>query len=390
MSVIGIIAEFNPLHTGHYYLLQQAKSRGTVVCALSGNFVQRGDTAFLEKRRRTLAALKCGADLVIELPVCWSMSTAQNFALGGVSLLDSIGCDTLMFGSECGDIAALQKAADVLMRPEYSTALSKVLKKGITFASARSAAAADCGADNEVLLSPNNNLAVEYIIAARKLNSDIRFETVKRLGAGHDSDNAQSSHVSATLLRSRLLSGDFDFARRYMPPESLNTFTSEDFSDISRIETAILAVLRSKNREDLSILPDLSEGIQNRLYSAVRHATGLDGLYNSIKVKRYTLARIRRLVLSAFVGIDDTFFLKTPPYMRVLGFNRRGETLLRKNAPLSPIPVVCRAGEIPALGKSAEKVFETENRATDLFSLSLSEPLPCGLEYKEKIIKLEC
>ena len=141
LSCIGVIAEFNPLHSGHRYLLNAAAKHGTVVCALSGNFVQRGDTALLEKRIRAKAALQNGADLVIELPVCWSMSTAQNFALGGISLFDYIGCDTVMFGSECGNVDKLYKTADILASDRFGKELSAFTEQGMTFAAAREAAA---------------------------------------------------------------------------------------------------------------------------------------------------------------------------------------------------------------------------------------------------------
>ena len=144
MAVVGIIAEFNPFHTGHKYLLDAAKKKGTVVCALSGNFVQRGDVAFSEKRKRAEAALLCGADLVATLPVCWSMSTAQNFALGGVSVLKECGCDTIMFGSECGNVDTLLETADVLESEAFKEELGKELKKGITFAAARQKAIVNC------------------------------------------------------------------------------------------------------------------------------------------------------------------------------------------------------------------------------------------------------
>ncbi len=388
LSVIGIIAELNPLHSGHKYLISEAKKHGTVVCVISGNFVQRGDTAFFEKRLRTEAALKCGADLVIELPICYSMSTAQNFALGGVTLLNAIGCDTIMFGSECGDIDKLLKASQILTSSQFSKKLPCYLEKGITFAAARQKAAEDCGCQKGILEGANNNLGIEYITAARNINSNISFKTVKRLGAMHDSDTMDGDFVSASALRDKLKQGKFSDCEKYFPSETVNLFKNADYSDISRIETAILATLRTKTLDELSSLPDLSEGMENKLFSQIKTAVSLDGLYNGIKVKRYTLARIRRIVLSAFLGIDNRLFLKTPPYMRVLGFNKTGEALLRQNKEASPIPVVMRVNEIENLSDDAKYVFALECRATDLYALSLNTPNECGIEYKAGIIKL--
>lgn len=387
MSVTGIIAEFNPLHKGHEYLINTAKKQGAVICVISSNFVQRGDTAITEKRLRTKAALECGADLVLELPALWSMSTAQNFALGGVSALSFAGCDKIIFGSECGDIESLKKASEILELPEFSERLAEYLKTGITFAAAREKAAIDCKAEN-VFSGANNNLAIEYIIAAKKLGANLEFETVKRLGAEHDSLSVEE-FVSASLLRGKLLKGDFEFCRKYMPEKSFETLSKDNLSDVKRLESAILATLRTRSIDELSRLPDISEGVENKLFSAIRLAVSLEELYNKVKVKRYTLARIRRLVLSAFLGFDDTFFMKPLPYLRVLGFNKTGQALLKDISKNCPIPVITRSSQANSLDSAAKKVFETECKATDLYCLSLTKPLECGLEYKHKIIKTE-
>ena len=390
MSVIGIIAEFNPLHTGHKLLLKKAKESGTVVAVISGNFVQRGDLAIAEKRIRARAALSNGADLVLELPVAYSMSTAQNFALGGVSALKAVGCDTLLFGSESGDTAELKVACDILRTKEYSERLNAYLDTGITFAAAREKAAYALGLKEGVLSGANNNLAVEYMTAAENIGANFRFETVKRQGAGHDSPKVSGGYASASLLRERLLSGDGEFCKAYIPENAFSLFTPHNTADIRRIETAVLAVLRTRSIDELKVLPDISEGLENKLFSAIRVATSLDDMYNRIKVKRYTLARIRRLVLSAFIGLDNTFFMQPPPYVRVLGFNEDGKKLLKEAASNSEIPVVTRVSEIKELTAPALQLFETECQATDLFSLALPKPAPCGLEYTAKIIKTEC
>lgn len=389
MEVFGIIAEFNPLHNGHKYLINEARKHGFVVCAISGNFVQRGDTAFFDKRLRTEAALSCGADLVIELPVCYSMSTAQNFALGGVSMLSAIGCDTLMFGSECGDVEGLIKTADILCSQSFKDTLPEFLENGTTFAAARQKAAEKCGAPKNILNGANNNLAIEYIIAAKSIGTKMNFKTVKRMGAMHDSNVLSEEFASASALRNKIKSNSFKSCKTYFPNETYTLFETAQHSDIYRLETAILSSLRSKSKSDFSHLPDLSEGVENKLYSQIKTATSLDNLYENLKVKRYTLARIRRLVLSAFLGIDNRLFLKQPPYMRILGFNKNGEEILRQNKANSPIPVIMRVGEIDDLGDNAKYMFEIENRATDLYALSFENPLPCGIEYNSKLIKYE-
>lgn len=388
MARVGIIAEFNPLHSGHEYLINEAKRLGEVVCAISGNFVQRGDCAIVSKEIRAKSALLSGADLVCEIPVLWSMSTAQNFALGGVSALVGFGCDTILFGSESGDIDHLIKICDILESREFSDLLSKYLKNGTTFALARQKACEELGAHKGILDKPNNNLGIEYILAARRLGLNINFKTVKRLGACHDSTEIDT-FVSASLLREKLLVGDREFCSRYISKDVLELYTDGNIADINRIETGILAVLRTKTPDDLKKLPDLSEGVENKLFSAIKTATSLESLYNGIKVKRYTLARIRRLVLSAFLGFDGEFFMKPLPYVRVLGKNKTGEKIIKSAKKQSNVPIIMRVSEIKKLPASAQKVFETEVRATDLYNLSLANPLMSGKEYTFKLLTEE-
>ena len=381
MATVGIIAEFNPLHTGHEYLLARAKELGNVVCVISSNFVQRGDTAIAPKEIRAKAALLKGADLVAELPVFWSMSTAQNFAIGGVSSLVNLGCDTLVFGSEEGEIKPLLELADILLSDDFPLVLNRNLKDGITFASARQKACEELGCKTGILDKPNNNLGIEYIVAAKKLGANLEFKTVKRQGADHDSAE-EKEFVSASLLREKLLSGDRDFCQKYMSADVLDLFSPDNLSDIKNIETSILAVLRTKTLEDLKKLPDISEGVENKLFSAIKVATDLNSLYNEIKVKRYPLARIRRLVLSAFLGLDNSFFMKEVPFVRVLGFNKTGENVLKNATKTSKVPIVNKVSSI-----KDTQLFGAENLATDLYSLSLKKPLESGKNYTLKLIK---
>lgn len=389
LAVSGIIAEFNPLHSGHKYIIDSARGENnTVVAVISGNFVQRGDTAVISKQKRAEAALRCGVDIVAELPVLWSMSTAQNFALGGVWQLYSLGCDEIVFGSECGDIEKLRSAADILCSDEFSFKVAKKMSEGITFAAARQAIALELGCDPEVLRNANDNLGIEYITAAKRLNLPISFRCVKRVGADHDSSEIKDGYVSASFLREKLKSGEPGVAERYMPKALRGFIKNEYISDIKRLENAVLAVLRTKTPEQLKELPDISEGIENKLFFSIRVATSLDELYNMIKTKRYTMARVRRLVLNAFLGVDKEFFMTTPPYVRLLGFSPKGTEHLKAVPSFSPI--VTRAAEIKELDPACIKVFETECRASDLFNLSLSLPLECGSEYKSKLLKTEC
>ena len=388
MAIIGIIAEFNPLHSGHKMLIDKAKENGnTVICAISGNFVQRGDISVVSKQKRTEMALKCGADIVAEIPVLWSMSTAQNFALAGVWQLYNLNCEEIIFGSECGDIDALLHAADVLLSDEFSALVSEKIKSGITFAAAREDVARQLGINGDILSSPNDNLGIEYIIAAKKLKLPIKFRCVKRRGALHDSKDIDSMFVSSSLIRQKLLEDNFAFAEKFMPIPIRGMINEENTADIARIERAILALLRMKTEKDFKNLPDISEGIENKLFFSLRVASSLEELCSMVKTKRYTLARVRRLVLSAALGFDGKFFMTTPPYVRILGFSQNGMAALKSI--VSIVPVVTKATQIKALEDSdALKVFETEVRATDLYALAFKTPKECGTEFTAKLLKI--
>ena len=189
MTVAGIICEFNPLHSGHAYLMAQLRQHGAdaVVCAMSGNFVQRGEPALVNKLSRGEMAVDCGADLVLELPTPWAMATAETFAKGGVQLLAMAGCTHIGFGSECGDAALLQGVADTLLSPDLQADIRTELAAGVTYAAARQKAVeARLGASASVLRQPNDTLAVEYLKAYRRLEVDITPIVVRRVGAGHD------------------------------------------------------------------------------------------------------------------------------------------------------------------------------------------------------------
>ena len=387
MALTGIIAEFNPLHNGHRKLIDEAKKGGnTVAAVISGNFVQRGECAVLEKSLRTKCAMLCGIDIVAELPVLWSMSTASNFALGGVWQLYALGCSEIIFGSECGDISRLLSTADILCSDKYFSVLSKKVNGALTFASAREEAAKELGADTGVLKNPNDNLGVEYIIAAKKLNLPISFRCIKREGAAHDSKYVSGNFVSSSYIREELARGNIAFAERFMPNVLHGIINEKDVGNTQKLETAILSVLRTKTAKDFTTLPDISEGIENRLEFGTRVATNLLELQEQIKSKRYTLARVRRLILSAFLGLDNKFFMKTPPYVRLLGTSSNGISALSKGTLFN---IVTKPAQIKELGSDAQKVFAAECRATDMFTLSLKSPIEAGLEYKRKFLKSE-
>ncbi len=395
MLVAGIVSEYNPFHLGHAAHISQTRLAGAthVVAVMSGNFVQRGEPAVLSKWARARQALENGADLVIELPLPWALSGAERFAYGSVALLDALGADLLSFGSECGNAAELERAARALGSPALREALRSGLKDGSTFAKARQSAIHSlCDEKTALLLrEPNNILGIEYIKALHKLGSKMTPFTIQRIGAAHDAPQAESGIASASMIRSLIQSGG-DFAA-HMPKAAADILKAEISSgrapaDILRIERAILAKLRTMSREEFGSLPDVSEGLENRIYAAVRKASTLEELYDSVKTKRYTHARIRRIILSAFLGLNSSLSDGVPPYLRVIGFNSRGLEILHSAKMTTKLPIITNSSDILSLDSKARNMIELEGRSADLFALCMPHAAPCGLDMTTGIISV--
>lgn len=384
MSVVGVVCEFNPFHKGHQYLLDTLRQKGadTVVCAMSGNFVQRGDVAIADKATRAEMAVRCGADLVLELPTPWAMSTAETFARGGVELLAAAHCDTIAFGSECGDIDALQAVTDVLCEDNIMSTIKHHLGSGVTYARARQLAAAERLGDTAKLLEqPNNTLAVEYLKAIRKLQVDIKCITVPRIGAGHDGE-AVGDIASATYLRELIKQGKT--VENYLPSAAAEVLQKaaeqQNYPvDITLCERAILAKLRTMSEDDFAAYDPGGEGLYHRLYDAVRQATTLDELLRLAKTKRYPMARLRRMVLAAWLGLDGV--PEKVPYLRVLAANEQGRRHLRVLQD-SGAPVLTKPADVGKLGMEAEKLFRAEAARTDIYALCQLKPLPTGSDWR--------
>lgn len=395
MSIYAVIAEYNPFHNGHAYQLLKNKQAGdAVVAVMSGNFVQRGESAIFPKRVRARAALLSGADLVLELPCAYAASSAEGFAKGAVGIINAMGCaDFLTFGSECGDIEALTAAARLLLSDSVQAAIRENLVKGVSYPSARMAAVAQNGGEalSAVLAEPNNLLAVEYIKALLQSGSSVLPMTVKRQGAGHDAVMPDGEFLSASALRSFLKEGK-DISP-FVPQSAMQVYKDaiergEGPADYKKLETAVLAHLRKCTPADFAALPDVSEGIENRLLQAVRTASDLESLYALTKTKRYTHSRIRRLVLSSFLGLTASLRDMPPPYIRVLGFNAAGRSVLKTMSKTASLPIVAVVSDFKKLGADAKRMFALECRATDLFALTQPEIGVCGTEMTDFLISL--
>ncbi len=392
--ICGVIAEYNPFHNGHEYQLAMTRRLGAeyIVAVMSPNFVQRGGPAALEKGERANAALCCGADLVLELPTPYAMATAQRFAFGAVSILGALGCvDAISFGSECGDAAVLQKAAKAVSDPVVENAMKKHLERGLSFAAARTLAVDEIyGKETAVILeSPNNTLGVEYLRQIAERGFAMTPLTIKRRGAGHHSQKPQDGIASASSLREK---GGPESWDGFVPAAAAKIYEQAQKNGLApanpdALNTAVLAKLRSMSPEELLLLPDISEGLENRLYKAIRSSASLPELLENCKTKRYPLARLRRIVYSAYLGLTAQDAMVPPPYLRVLGCNPKGREILALARKTATLPLSHQLAKLEGQGGLCARYAALESRCTDLFTLALPKVLPCGYDYTRNSVR---
>lgn len=382
MSVIGIVGEYNPFHYGHKHHIAETKrllgEDCPVVCAMSGDFIQRGEAAVYSKFARAEAAVRSGVDLVLELPPAWALSSAEGFARGAVGLLGSIGVVThLSFGSECGEVEPLETLAEILLDPLIGADIRRELEaqEGIPFAAARQRAVAKrAGELSGQLETPNNILAVEYIKAVYEQGLSIKPVTVQRFGSGHDK-MSESGHKSAAEIR-RALANGADISAS-VPGSAYEIYRREDKLGrgpvlMENLESAMISRLRMLPDSAFAALPDAGEGLNNRLARAAREESGLDAVIAAAKSKRYAHSRIRRMVMCAVLGISADMSRETPPYARVLAANARGCALLREMDGKARIPVITKPAAVKELGAECREVFDRSSSAHDLYVLGYS------------------
>lgn len=382
MKAAGIIAEFNPFHNGHEYLVRAARAGGydAVAAVMSGNFVQRGGCAVCDKFTRAKAAVMNGVDIVFELPQAFALSGAERFARGGVTVLGSLGCiDTLVFGSECGDIGLLKSAADV----DILNAVPVLMRQGLSYPKAVHRALSDelGGECAERISSPNDMLGVEYIRAIKFLQIGVRPFCIKRTGAGHDSDISSGQFASASMIREIIKNGG-DISP-YVPSSTLPLLRDAVNSgrcpaDMKHNERGVLAVLRSMTAADIARLPDVSEGLEHRIYKAVRGSVTLDEVISRTVCARYTAARVRRIITCAYLGITSETAKREPSYIRVLAYNEKGIEILRTMKQTARLPVLMKARDIK---NNPSELLEADLRAGDLYALCLPTAARCGDDH---------
>ena len=408
-KVLGIVGEYNPFHNGHLYHLEESKkmtSSNYTVAIISGNFTQRGSTAIIDKWSRAEMAIKNGIDLVIELPVLYATSSAENFADGAIKILDSLKVvDYISFGAETSDIDILDNFADILYKEplKYRSFLSHELKKGISFPKARENALLMYLNGNRkyinVMSSPNNILGIEYIKALKKHKSNIKPISIARFETGYNDVTYSGNIASATAIRNIVKNGGFEALRKLLPNSSYsvlidNIKQGHIVPDLSVFEKQIIYNLRSMYPEEISELAEVSEGLEHSLKNAADSCNTLEELLGKIKSKRYTSTRLQRILLYALLNItkkDIELSKKTMPYIRVLGLNKRGKFLISEIAKANPkLEIVTSVKKFvdKTTNKNMKSMIEKDIWATDVYTLGYQFDSSSNLDFTKKLLTL--
>ena len=409
-KVVGIIAEYNPFHNGHLYHLLQAKDLAQadyVVAVISGNFTQRGDTSIVDKWTKAYMAICGGCDLVLELPTVYSISSAENFASGAVKILDSLKIvDSIAFGAEASDLATLNNIANVLYQEPraYTNILTHELQKGISFPSARENAILmylnDIKRYANILNSPNNILAIEYLKALKTQKSNMNPIMVKRSKVYYNDDRIVDDFASATAIRKLIKRREYEDLRKVVP-RSTYKILSRQIRDgnivlgLENFEKEIIYTLRKMSIREIANLPDVSEGLENLIKNSADNCNDMSKLIANIKSKRYTQTRIQRILLYALLGIDKKMMedsKKVTPYVRVLGFTNKGKELISEINKRNP-----KINMITSVKKFIEKNNKPSNRtimqmlqkdifATDVYTLGFDFESKANLDFTNNMI----
>ena len=417
--VLGIIAEYNPFHNGHLYHLETSKNTTNcdyTVAIISGNFTQRGSTSVIDKWSKTKMALQNGVDLVIELPVLYSISSSENFADGAIKILNSLGIiDYLSFGSETPDITVLDSIADILCNEpkDYKKLLTTELDKGLSFPKARENALLNYIKNantfendkpnfekhKKALSSPNNILGIEYLKALKKYNSSIKPVCISRFATDYNSSDFSGSIASATAIRELIKNKDFNFIKTVIPENSYPVLmdcinSGHIVPDLNCFEKEIIYTLRKMNIEEIYNLPDVSEGLEFSIKKAANSCNTINEFLDIVKSKRYTVTRLQRILLYALLNISkkDMQLSKQVeiPYVRVLGFNDNGKKLVSEIATKHPeLKLITSVKKFvdDNSDKDLQVLFDKDVFATDVYSLAFENNSLANLDFKNGVIK---
>lgn len=403
MKTVGLITEYNPFHNGHKYHIEQAKKltkADYVVVVMSGNFTQRGIPSIIDKYTRTEIALQCGADLVFELPSYFATSSAENFAYGSINILEQLGfIDTICFGGEYDDLNVFQTVARILNEEpkEYKELLTKALKNGDSFPTARQKALYSLLSDEEILpllSSPNSILGIEYLKALKRLNSPIKPYILKRKGAGYsDSTLSDTSFSSATAIRAHLEEKkDFCRLSSVMPNEAFSILKQkigQGFPILPNDFSILLYYkLRTSSKEEILQFLDVSEELADRIYKQLDKFESFEQFAIQLKTKQYTLTRINRCLLHILLNIKKP--IPESSYVRLLGF-RKGASFLLKQANKEKLPIITKTADAKyQLSPDSYRSFCQDIACNDLYNHIVYDKYKVKLqnEYKHPLVIL--
>ena len=406
-GILGIVSEYNPFHNGHIHHLQLSKKATKTdfsVAVMSGNFVERGDTSIVNKWIKAEMALKAGIDLVIELPTVYAISSAENFADGAIKILNGLGVvDYVSFGSEIGEISPLNDIASILYKEpkDFSTLLKSYLASGVSYPKARELALSQYFGTSkkyiDILNNPNNILAIEYIKSLKKHRSHIIPVTVKRDYSEYNSKKVKKGIASSTAIREMIKNNQnvhyvVPYETYELLEEAINT--NQIITDLSVFEKEIIYALRKLSLTDIANLPDVSEGLENKIKQSANNYNTLSELISNIKSKRYTQTRIQRILLYALLDItkkDINFSKRATPYIRVLGFNKHGKRIISAIAKANP-----RLNIIVSVKKFMENsnspglrnMMAKDILASNIYTLGYKTNPIANLDYTHKVIEI--
>ena len=396
---IGIIAEYNPFHNGHLYQIQKAKEltgADTVIAVMSGNFTQRGDTSLINKFEKAKIASQNEVDMVIELPTIYSISSAENFALGGIKILNEIGnIDYLVFGIEEENLEKLQAIADVLVNEddEFKRNIKEELDKGNSYPKAREIALKKVLSSENVkniMQKPNNILAIEYLKALKITNSKIKPIAIKRKNTMHNDENINENYASGTYIRKLFIENNFNEIKKVVPKytyerllelKNHGTYVTSinDFSDI------IIYKIRTMTKEEISQIADVNEGLENSIKLASTSCKTIDEIVDKVSTKRYTKTRISRILTYILLYITKSEMEQSKnanQYIRVLGINKKCEGILK---------TINNDKLITSLKKFEEnngenQLLNIDKKATEIYTIKYQKSVQANLDYTSKFI----
>jgi len=410
MKIVGLIAEYNPFHNGHQYHIEKAREitgADAVIVVMSGDFVQRGTPAIMPKHLRTETALKGGASVVIELPVCYATGSAEHFAYGAVSILEKLGCvDAICFGSECGNIEVLQDLAKIIHDEpkQYKESLSLYLRQGDSFPLARQKAMKDFLKSNvadSILGEPNNILGIEYLKALYRLNSKIKPHTIQRVGSHYHDDYLQKSYSSASAIRKAMSQAieldEFDIENQM--PASCASLMKEAYGHRYPIYANDFSLLLKfkllrENKESLMKYADVSEELANRILNKLNEFISYEQFCELLKTKEVTYTRISRALLHILLDIKNED-LNEIEYARVLGFRIADSEVLSQIKKQASIPLVTKLAAIDSLvmdtlSEKAISMLKQDIYASDLYESIVTDKFgtPFINEFEQQIVRL--